>query len=131
MYQQFRVARPVTDLQKSAALYEHGLGLRRVGSFEGHAGFDGVMLQGDSADFHLEFTHCTTHPVQPNPTTEDMLVFYIPDRPSWEARCAAMLAAGFVEVQPFNPYWAQQGRTFQDHDGYLVVIQNAAWAAAA
>lgn len=125
--QQVRFARPVTNLEKSSSMYERGLGLRRVGSFADHDGFDGVMLQGASSHFHLEFTRCTTHPVAPSPTPEDMLVFYIPDANAAAARCAALLEAGFEEVQPINPYWAQNGRTFRDADGYLVVIQNAAW----
>jgi len=38
-----------------------------------------------------------------------------------------MLAAGFREVQSFNPYWAQRGRTFEDRDGYRLVIKRAGW----
>jgi hypothetical protein len=38
-----------------------------------------------------------------------------------------MVSAGFDEVAPFNPYWQRLGRTFEDHDGYRVVIQNAEW----
>ncbi|MGB5102475.1 MAG: hypothetical protein WBO04_04040 [Steroidobacteraceae bacterium] len=42
-------------------------------------------------------------------------------------RSAAMYAAGFVAVQPYNPYWSRLGRTFEDPDGYRVVLQNAGW----
>jgi len=38
-----------------------------------------------------------------------------------------MLNAGFSEVEPYNPYWKHFGRTFEDRDGYRVVIQRAAW----
>jgi len=38
------IARPVTDLHRSVALYEGGLGLRELGRFEDHGDFDGVML---------------------------------------------------------------------------------------
>jgi len=40
----------------------------------------------------------------------------------------SFLAAGFVEVKSFNPYWDKLGRTFEDHDGYRVVLQRAAWS---
>ena len=40
-----------------------------------------------------------------------------------------MAAAGFREVESFNPYWAAKGRTFEDPDGYRTVLQNAAWSA--
>lgn len=40
-----------------------------------------------------------------------------------------MLGAGFQEVDSFNPYWKQHGRTFEDADGYRVVIEQASWKA--
>ncbi|MBK8251092.1 MAG: VOC family protein [Polyangiaceae bacterium] len=51
----------------------------------------------------------------------------MPDKQEWEKRCAAMSGAGFVEVQSFNPYWNVNGRTFQDPDGYRIVIQCGTW----
>ena len=64
----------------------------------------------------------------PAPTPEDLLVFYEPDAQAWASRCRALLGAGFEEVEPFNPYWAERGRTFQDADGYRVVLQQATWS---
>ena len=126
-----RIARPVTDIARSAAMYRHGLGLLQIGAFADHDGFDGVMLGfgGGDAGFHFEFTVCRAHPVAPAPTPEDLLVFYEPDAQAWQSRCSAMLAAGFAEVGSFNPYWAANGRTFADADGYRVVIQRASWPA--
>src|SRR5262245_158380 len=31
-------------------------------------------------------------------------------------------------VKAFNPYWDKQGKTFEDPDGYRVVLQNARWS---
>jgi len=31
-------------------------------------------------------------------------------------------------VESFNPYWDVHGHTFQDLDGYRVVIQNDEWS---
>ncbi len=125
-----RIARPVTDLARAKAMYAEGLGLEVLGSFEGHDGFDGVMLGEPGAGHHFEFTFCHRHPVRPNPTPEDLVVFYLPDAASWEAACARMAAAGFREVRSFNPYWDAKGRTFEDPDGYRTVLQNAAWGGA-
>lgn len=108
-------------------MYRRGLGLRVIDSFEGHEGFDGVMLGLAGSNFHFEFTSCRTHPVAPAPTAEDLAVFYIPDRAEWRSACANMLAAGFKRVTSFNPYWEVRGRTYQDPDGYRVVLQNAGW----
>jgi hypothetical protein len=46
---------------------------------------------------------------------------------AWQRRCQALLDAGFREVRSFNPYWSRLGRSFEDRDGYRVVIQRAAW----
>ena len=109
-------------------MYCRGLGLRVVGSFENHEGFDGVMLGVEGSSYHFEFTHCRTHPVAPAPTPEDLVVLFIPAEVEWKARCASMLAAGFKQVTSFNPYWDIHGRTYEDLDGYRVVLQHAEWS---
>jgi hypothetical protein len=38
-----------------------------------------------------------------------------------------MREAGFARVASFNPYWDRDGRTFEDPDGYRIVLQNSAW----
>jgi hypothetical protein len=86
------------------------------------------MLGLGGASYHFEFTHCRAHPVPPTPTPEDLVVFYIPANAEWERACSKMLAAGFTQVASLNPYWEVRGRTFQDHDGYRVVLQNAEWS---
>lgn len=108
-------------------MYVAGLGWRKVGSFRDHGGFDGAMVQGASEAVHLEFTCRAANPVIPTPTHEDLLVVYIAEADAWAARCKAMVEAGFAQVEPLNPYWQQHGRTFRDHDGYLVVIQQGPW----
>ncbi|MBV8048214.1 MAG: VOC family protein [Paludibacterium sp.] len=128
MQTKIRIARPVSALAKSAAMYTTALGFIELGRFEDHAGFDGIMLGRPGENYHFEFTYCRSHPVKPAPTPEDLLVFYVPDEMAWQQQCAALLQAGFVETSPFNPYWQVKGRTFADHDGYRVVIQRAQWA---
>ena len=90
-------------------------------------GFDGVMLGSDDTEYHFEFTHHRGHSVERVRTQDHLAVFYIPDSNEWEETCARMLAAGFESVESYNPYWDQQGRTFEDVDGYRVVLQNTAW----
>jgi hypothetical protein len=108
-------------------MYRNGLGLSELGRFEDHEGFDGVMLGVSALPYHFEFTYCRAHPVVPAPTPEDLVVFYVPDRTEWQRVCESMLAAGFVEVPSFNPYWQRHGRTFEDPDRYRVVLQQAQW----
>jgi catechol 2,3-dioxygenase-like lactoylglutathione lyase family enzyme len=125
---QLRIARPVSSLERSVALYTRGLGLSEIGGFRDHEGFDGVMLGKPELDCHFEFTYCRAHPVTPAPTPEDLIVLYLPDSDEWRRTCASMLEAGFCEVPSFNPYWRGRGRTFEDHDRYRVVLQQEEWS---
>jgi catechol 2,3-dioxygenase-like lactoylglutathione lyase family enzyme len=130
MVTHFRIARPVGDLERAVAMYVRGLGLRLLDRFADHAGFDGAMLGHPGQPFHFEFTRRRSEPVVPSPTSEDLVVIYLPDRFEWSDACARLLEAGFVPSTPSNPYWEGRGRTFTDPDGYLVVVQNDHWAAA-
>ena len=40
---------------------------------------------------------------------------------------AKMKEAGFAPAASFNPYWDREGMTFEDPDGYRIVLQRAAW----
>ncbi len=108
-------------------MYAKGLGLAVLAQFEDHEGFDGVMIGQDGSSYHFEFTVCRSHPLVPSPTEEDLVAFYLPIREEWLQVCLNMQSAGFVIVPSFNPYWDVSGKTFVDHDGYRIVIQNSAW----
>jgi catechol 2,3-dioxygenase-like lactoylglutathione lyase family enzyme len=122
-----RVARPTDNLQAIAAMYQSGLGLQVLAHFDDHAGFNGIMLGDESMPYHFEFTHQQGHVAGKAPTQDNLLVFYIPDQTAWVERCQHILAAGFKPVSSYNPYWDQSGRTFEDLDGYRVVLENSAW----
>jgi hypothetical protein len=122
-----RIARPVSDIALATAMYCSGLDFVVIDSFEDHQGFDGVMLGYLGTGYHFEFTHSRNHLVKPNPTIEDLVVLYLPDPLDWKNACAKMITAGFERVSSFNPYWESHGATFQDLDGYRVVLQNDEW----
>jgi hypothetical protein len=123
-----RVARPTDNLATTAAMYEAGLGFAVLARFTDHEGFDGVILGHPRYPYHFEFTQQRGHSVGTAPTKDHLLVFYIPDGDEWEESCARMLAAGFRRVSSYNPYWDVHGRTFEDVDGYRVVLQHSAWS---
>jgi len=128
MIPKLRVARPTNNLAAVRHFYTAGLGLRELYAFGGHDGFDGVMVGHPQAPYHLEFTQQSGHLVPNAPTAENLLVFYLPELAEWEAAVARMRAQGYVPVPAHNAYWDQQGVTFEDPDGYRVVLQQASWA---
>ena len=122
-----RVARPTNDIDALLPFYRDGLGLDVLYRFDGHDGFDGVMLGRKGAPYHFEFTRAHDHVAPPAPSEDNLLVFYLPDEMVWRAAVDRMSGAGLQPVPAFNPYWERAGRTFQDPDGYRVVLQRAAW----
>ncbi len=122
-----RIARPVTNLELSYQMYSKGLSLNKIADFNDHEGFSGIMLGREGLHWHMEFTTCHNHPIKPLHTEEDLLVLYYPDSIEWEGVCVRMVESGFSFVSSFNPYWDVNGRTFEDRDGYRVVIQNRSW----
>ena len=124
-----RVARPTDHLDGVVKFYRDGVGLAMLGAFDDHDGFDGVILGVPGAAYHLEFTRKRGHIVGRAPTGDNLLVFYLPDEQQWQAAINRMIGAGYEPVPSFNPYWDRAGRTFEDPDGYRVVLQNAPWSA--
>lgn len=122
-----RVARPTDRLDEVVRFYRDGLGFEVIAAFDNHDGFDGRMLGHPGAPWHLEFTHLRGHQAGKAPTQDNLLVFYLPDRREWEAAVERMHTNGFPPVPSFNPFWDRLGATFEDPDGYRVVLQNAAW----
>lgn len=123
-----RIARPTDRLDDVVRFYVVGLGLEELGSFDDHDGFDGVMVGVPGAPYHLEFTHRRGHVAGGAPTRDNLLVFYLPDDEEWQSAVDRMVAAGYTPVASLNPYWDRSGRTFEDPDGYRVVLQNMSWS---
>jgi hypothetical protein len=123
-----RVARPTDSIAALLPFYVDGLGFEVLGRFDDHEGFDGVMLGHAGAPYHLEFTHHRGHAVGRAPSQDHLLVLYLADTQGWEYAIERMRRAGFEAVASYNPYWDRHGRTFEDPDGYRVVLQRAAWS---
>jgi catechol 2,3-dioxygenase-like lactoylglutathione lyase family enzyme len=122
-----RIARPSDDIEALLTFYDRGLGLEVLGRFDDHAGFDGIILGKTGLPYHFEFTHAHGHSVGRAPTRDHLIVLYIPDLNEWRAAVERMRQAGFEPVPSFNPYWDRVGATFEDPDGYRVVLQRASW----
>jgi catechol 2,3-dioxygenase-like lactoylglutathione lyase family enzyme len=119
---QVRVARPTHQLDKVVAFYRDGLGLDEIDRFEGHAGYDGVMLGLPGRQYHLEFTQHAGGSPCPAPSDDNLLVLYIPDEAEYHAMCARLERLGHAPVEPANPYWRDKCTTFEDPDGWRVVL---------
>jgi len=123
-----RVARPTDNLNSISEMYQKGLGFTVLAQFEDHDGFDGVVLGNPGESYHIEFTHHEGATVGKAPTQDNLLVFYIENTDQWKQACLQASSAGFIEVKSYNPYWDVVGTTYEDIDGYRIVLQNEAWS---
>jgi GNAT superfamily N-acetyltransferase len=119
-----RVARHTERLDEVVAFYRDGVGLPEIGRFRDHDGYDGVFLAIPGADTHLELTSGGLDGT-PVPHPESLLVLYVGDADAMRT-IAARLPTG--PVPSANPYWARHALTFEDPDGFRVVIVPSPWA---
>jgi catechol 2,3-dioxygenase-like lactoylglutathione lyase family enzyme len=121
---ELRVARHTARLDEVVAFYKDGLGLSELGGFEDHDGYTGVFLDIPGTGAHLELTAGGRNGA-PRPHPESLLALYLGDDEAVRD-IAARLDAD--PVRPANPYWAEHGVTFEDPDGFLVVLVPERWA---
>jgi catechol 2,3-dioxygenase-like lactoylglutathione lyase family enzyme len=122
-----RVARPSDNLDALLPFYRDGLGLSVLLRFEGHDGFDGLIMGKSGWPYHLEFTTAQGHHAGKAPTKDNLLILYLSDYQSCRDAVDRMRDHGFEPVPSFNPYWDKQGKSFEDPDGYRIVFQQAFW----
>lgn len=116
-----RVARHTRDLNRIIDFYGRVLGLKILGEFKDHDNYSGVFLGPPNADWHLEFTVSGYQPVHV-PDDDDLLVFYASSIAEFNLIKERIVVNGINPVAPKNPYWKNNGITFEDPDGYRVVI---------
>ena len=118
-----RFARHTERLEEVVRFYRDGLGLPEIGRFEGHDGYDGAFLAIPGTAAHLELSSGGAH-AAPAPHPETLLVLYLG---SSEAVDEVIARVGADPVEPANPYWAANGVTLEDPDGFRVVLVPRAW----
>jgi catechol 2,3-dioxygenase-like lactoylglutathione lyase family enzyme len=120
-YMKFRIARHTKNLNRIIDFYGRVLGLQILGEFKDHYNYDGVFLGKPGADWHLEFTASNIDPIH-LPDDDDLLVFYAESLEEFNAIKQKFIAARLRPVWPKNPFWESNGITFEDPDGYRIVI---------
>jgi catechol 2,3-dioxygenase-like lactoylglutathione lyase family enzyme len=123
---QVRVARHTARLAELVGFYRDGIGLPEIDRFEGHEGYDGVFLAVPGTGAHLEFTSGGAHG-PPAPHAESLLVLYLGSRSAVDD---VVRRLGTHPVRSANPYWARNGVTVTDPDGFRVVLVPEVWESA-
>lgn len=117
----FRHTRHTNQLRAITEFYTGIVGLRILGSFENHAGYNGIFLGFPGADWHLEFT-TDFKPPNHSPDVDDLLVFYFDTQSELDAALERAAKAGVPRPTSKNPYWREHGVELVDPDGFGVVL---------
>jgi len=117
----FRVARHTVDLEPIIKFYKDILELEIIGEFKNHNNYDGVFLGKEGLDWHLEFTTSLDTPDH-DPDKDDLLVFYIESEKEYIKLKQRFENEGISPVVSKNPYWNENGSTYNDPDGFRIVI---------
>lgn len=120
---QLRIARHTERLDELIRFYRDGIGLREIGRFHDHAGYDGVFLAVGGSGAHLEFT-TGGREAAPAPHPESLVVLYLGDD---ETVWTVTARLGVDPVAAANPYWNEHGVTVEDPDGFRVVLVPEDW----
>lgn len=116
--------RATNHLSELRRFYEDGLGLEVIASFEGQAGYSGVIFALLDQKTQLELTqHEAKERIAP-PDKGQQMVFYLPDKESIGRLVVKLGAMGYFPVPPVNPYW-DTAVTIEDPDGWRVVLTEA------
>lgn len=116
-----RVARHTTNLDAIRKFYQGILGLEIIGTFESHGSYSGLFLGLKDQSWHLEFTVSDKVPDH-KPDEDDLLVFYTDTEAQYHKLVQRFAAEGIEPVNPKNSYWNENATTYQDPDGFRVVI---------
>jgi catechol 2,3-dioxygenase-like lactoylglutathione lyase family enzyme len=117
-----RIARPTDQIDLVTKFYSDGLGLNILEEFGYDKGFRGVKLGLPGDQYHLVFFSPVPPLSCPAPTLDNLVVFYFSSKEVIDKKEVHMKAKGYLPVEPMNPYWKEDGITFEDPDGWRVVL---------
>lgn len=116
-----RVARHTNDLERIENFYIDILGFERLGGFQNHNNYDGVFIGKSGLDWHFEFTQSDSK-AKHTFDEEDVIVLYPKTISDYNELENKLVRNNISIITAINPFWNENGKMFQDPDGYRIVI---------
>lgn len=118
-----RIARHTNKIEALKIFYTELIGLKILGEFYNHDGYDGVFVGKEDLNWHLEFTTSSDKAKQII-DDDDLLVFYPESERDYENILERIKAKRIKIENAKNPYWNQNGILIKDPDGFSVIISD-------
>lgn len=116
----FRYARHTNKLDEIIQFYTGIIGLKSLGGFRDHEGYDGEFLGVPTENWHLEFTS-TNEDLNHHPDEDDAVVFYPKTDEDYKDILRRVTDSAPI-LSAKNPYWNRNAIMTKDPDGFLVII---------
>lgn len=116
-----RVARHTDNLEIIENFYINILGFERLGDFQNHKDYDSVFIGKTGLDWHFEFTQSK---VKANHSfdEDDVIILYPKTILDYNELIDKLEHHNISTITAVNPFWNENGKMFQDPDGYRIVI---------
>lgn len=98
-------------------------GSRLTISFSSRPGFGYTHVLGGGGRWRLSHEHGSPGEA---PSKDNLLVLYLAEPGAVETVAARLESSGHRSVEPENPYWKANSITFEDPDGWRVVLVRGA-----
>ena len=116
-----RVARHTNDLERIENFYVDILGFERLVGFQNHNNYDGVFIGKSGLDWHFEFTQSASK-AKHTFDEEDVIVLYPKTILDYNELENKLVGNNISIIAAINPFWNENGKMFQDPDGYRIVL---------
>lgn len=116
-----RVARHTNNLKKIENFYVEILGFQRLGGFQNHNNYNGIFVGKSDLDWHFEFTQ-SEEKANHIFDEDDVIVLYPKTIPEYNELINRILRNNISTITAINPFWNENGKMFQDPDGYRIVV---------
>jgi catechol-2,3-dioxygenase len=116
-----RIARHTNRIEELKVFYTEIIGLKILGEFKNHDGYDGAFIGREDLNWHLEFTTSSDKASQ-KIDDDDLIVFYPESKSEFESIAEKIKTKQIRVVNAKNSYWNQNGILIKDPDGFGVII---------
>jgi catechol 2,3-dioxygenase-like lactoylglutathione lyase family enzyme len=120
--QSTRLVRVSRHLEKVVRFYRDGIGLQELSRFVDEKGYSGVCLGIAGQNWEMEITQHKSLKPSPAPDKDNLLVFYMDGMGAIGKLVITLGRMGHFPVSQEHPLWHEVGVTFEDPDGWRVVL---------